>query len=170
MFGDTKVAHIVAVGENGEIGGNNELLWHIPEDLRFFKDMTIGRVVLMGRKTIESLPKPLSRRILIEVTRNSWSDNFSNEDILYSRLTVASELSKGLSSDKIFVAGGASIYKATEKYVDELYVTHIQQTFPAADKFYGIPEGFVNVGDVIPLTHSVNGLWFKVTKYERQSI
>ena len=167
MFGDTKVAHIVAVGENGEIGGNNELLWHIPEDLRFFKDMTIGRVLMMGRKTVESLPRPLIRRILVEVTRNGWSDNFSDADILYSRLTVASELSKGLNSDKIFIAGGESLYNATFDIADELYVTHVQHAFPAADRFYKIPDNFKPAGDIIPLNQSIGGLWYKVTKYER---
>ena len=57
MYQDKKIIHIVAAGNNGEIGFDNSLLWHIPEDLKFFKESTLGHVVLMGRKTVESLPK-----------------------------------------------------------------------------------------------------------------
>lgn len=170
MFKTKKVAHIVAMGVNGEIGGNNELLWHIPEDLRFFKDMTIGRAVLMGRKTVESLPKPLTRRVLIDVRRGEWSFNLSNAEILNARLFTAGISSNHLNSDTIFIAGGASLYNATFDIVDELYVTHVEHEFPAADTFYAIPEGFVKVGDIVPSTLSCNGLRYHISKYERCNV
>ncbi len=170
MFKTKKVAHIVAMGVNGEIGGNNELLWHIPEDLRFFKDMTIGRAVLMGRKTVESLPKPLTRRVLIDVRRGEWSFNLSNSEILNARLFTAGISSNHLNSDTIFIAGGASLYNATFDIADELYVTHVEHEFPAADTFYAIPEGFVKVGDIVPSTLSCNGLRYHISKYERCNV
>lgn len=168
MFKTKKVAHIVAMGVNGEIGGNNELLWHIPEDLRFFKDMTIGRAMLMGRKTVESLPKPLSRRICMCVS-SKYSANHPTW-LLGEALVDANAYSNVLNSDTIFIAGGASLYNATFDIVDELYVTHVEHEFPAADTFYAIPEGFVKVGDIVPSTLSCNGLRYHISKYERCSI
>ena len=176
MFKTKKVAHIVAMGVNGEIGGNNELLWHIPEDLRFFKDMTIGRAVLMGRKTVESLPKPLERRITLTVTRKPFKNdcfgfgrNFERdlESYMQEAEHCCDEL---LNSDTIFIAGGVSLYNATFDIVDELYVTHVEHEFPAADTFYAIPEGFVKVGDIVPSTLSCDGLRYHISKYERCNV
>lgn len=169
MYKGKKVAHIVAMGLNGEIGGDNKLLWHIPEDLRLFKDMTIGRVMLMGRKTVESLPKPLPRRITVEVSRRTWYKSWSDFDILQHYLNEASDSSDKLNSDTIIIAGGASLYNATFDIVDVLYVTHVEHEFPEADTFYAIPEGFEKKGDIVPSTLSVNGLRFHVSKYERIS-
>ena len=173
MFKTKKVAHIVAMGVNGEIGGNNELLWHIPEDLRFFKEMTIGRVLVMGRKTVESLPKPLERRVVFCISSNI---GIRSEKHSYKSMSLDSALSVGLwqsnqlKSDTIFLAGGASLYNATFDIVDELYVTHVEHEFPAADTFYAIPEGFVKVGDIVPSTLSCNGLRYHISKYERCNV
>lgn len=166
----TKVAHIVAVGKNGEIGANNKLLWHIPEDFKFFKSMTLGRVLLMGRKTVESLPKPLPRRMVICVSRDKYfksQNHMLNTLPLSVALTQAHWYSENLNSDTMFIAGGAQLYNSTFDIVDELYVTHVDAEYPEADTFYHVPEGFVKTGDVIPITQSVNGLKFRVSKYER---
>jgi len=168
VFKGKKVAHIVAMGLNGEIGGNNKLLWHIREDLRFFKQTTIGNVVVMGRKTIESLPSTLKNRIVVDVSRDGWSDSWPNEVVLESRLTTAVHNCQMLNTDTIFIAGGSSIYEATQDIVDELYVTHVNHEFPHADRFYDIPKDFVFVGDIIPQTKSVDGYTFHVSKYEKR--
>ncbi|QIW91599.1 dihydrofolate reductase [Acinetobacter phage vB_AbaM_D22] len=140
-----KVCHIVAAGLNGEIGKDNKLLCHIPEDLAYFKKMTLGHAVIMGRKTIESLPNKLSRRAVWEATNRN-----NNGDPLYDGLDSALYAATGschfLNTDKIWIAGGASIYKQTEKIVDEVFITRIHHEFPDADTFYNIPEGFVFEG------------------------
>lgn len=145
MYSGKKVIHIVARGLNGEIGANNKLLWNIPEDLRFFKESTIGHVVLMGRNTVESLPKPLSRRIVLEVTskRNkTCGGKLISFEILYENFNIGASESEKLNTDKIFIAGGAKLYNSTFDIVDELWITQVEKDYPQADTFYHIPEGF----------------------------
>mgnify|MGYP004511735863 CR=1 FL=1 len=145
MYKDKKVIHLVARGLGGEIGSNNKLLWYIPEDLKFFKDSTIGHVVLMGRNTVESLPKPLSRRVIFCVSSNigNRSEKHSYKSMsLESALSVGLWQSKQLKNDKIFIAGGAQLYDSTFDIVDELWVTQVFNEYPEADTFYHIPEGF----------------------------
>ena len=150
MYNGKKVIHIVARGLNGEIGANNKLLWSIPEDLRFFKESTIGHVVLMGRNTVESLPKPLSRRVILEVTskRNKMcGGKLISFEVLYENLNIGAEESEKLKTDKIFIAGGAKLYNSTFDIVDELWVTQVDGYYPEADTFYHIPKGFEMVDE-----------------------
>ena len=145
MYNGKKIIHIVARGMDGEIGANNKLLWDIPEDLRFFKESTIGHVVLMGRKTYESLPKPLERRVVVRVSRTpvpitkGVTYNLCVQDFL--NVAIAN-LCKHLNTDCIFVAGGSKLYNSTFNIVDELWVTQVEKEYPEADTFYHIPEGF----------------------------
>lgn len=144
MYKGKKVIHIVACGMNGEIGTNNSLLWNIPAELNYFKECTLGHIVLMGRNTYESLPKPLERRITLEVT-GKWNRKYggclSEEDILNTNLNLALSHSNTLNTNCIFAAGGGKLYKATEKYVDEVWYTRVFNSYPEADTFYEIPEG-----------------------------
>lgn len=165
MFQDKKVIHLVARGLRGEIGADNKLLWHIPEDLKFFKDSTIGHVVLMGRKTVESLPKPLTRRVLIDVRHAEWSFNLTNSEILNARLLTALISCKHLNSDTIFIAGGGSLYNATFDIVDELWVTQVFNEYPEADTFYHIPDGFEMIEEVMGV--DTEDLLFTFQKWER---
>lgn len=138
MYNNKKVIHIVAVGKNNEIGLNDKMLWHIPADFKYFKEKTIGNVLIMGRKTFEGLPNPLSRRVVLKCTRQ-WDEHGADLDECLRR---AEELSDMLNTDCIYIAGGSQIYKATEPYVDELLITEIASEFPEADAFYSRPEGF----------------------------
>lgn len=140
MYQDKKVIHLVARGLGGEIGADNKLLWHIPEDLKHFKDSTIGHVVLMGRKTVEGLPKPLSRRLVVMATKE-WGDfkEFYTTDMLLNQCVSACFK---LNTDKIFIAGGAQLYNSTFDIVDELWITQVFSEYSEADTFYHIPEGF----------------------------
>lgn len=137
MYNGKKVIHIVATGYNGEIGFNNQLLWHIPEDLRFFKETTLGNVVLMGRKTVESLPRPLERRITIDITSNGGRTPLS---MFLNHATWQS--CETLNTNTIYIAGGASIYDSTKDIVDEILLTKVCKNFNHADTFYNIPTGF----------------------------
>lgn len=140
---------IAAIGKNRELGKDNKLLWHIPEDFKRFKTLTSGHVVIMGRKTYESLPekfRPLPDRINILVTRNlnftisarSYKDSDNKVIICYSleeALRLAS-LAQGKPLKKIFIIGGAEIYKQGIKFADKLYLTLVDKIFPNADAFF----------------------------------
>ena len=144
MLNGKKVIHIAACGMDGEIGANNSLLWNIPAELNYFKECTLGHVVLMGRNTYESLPKPLERRITLVVT-SKWNRKhggcLSEEYILNANMNLALSHSDTLNTDYIFIAGGGQLYKATEKYVDEVWCTRVFNSYPEADTFYEIPSG-----------------------------
>lgn len=146
MYKDKKVIHIVARGYNGEIGANNKLLWDIPEDMKHFRESTIGHVVLMGRKTAESLPKKLSRRFVITVGNGQNSSKMTFG--LKTALSVATGNSNLLNTEYILVAGGSELYKSTFDIVDELWVTQVEKSYPNADTFYHIPDNFELVDEV----------------------
>ena len=144
MFKDKKVIAIVATGNSGEIGKDNALLWHIRAELQHFKQVTLGNVLLMGRKTVESLPQPLKGRIVVE---------FSKINILTTTIEAAlNECSwccdKWLNTDTIYVCGGEQTYKSAEKYTDAIILTRIGKSYPNADTFYNVPDGFKKVGDI----------------------
>lgn len=143
MYQDKKVIHIVARGLNGEIGANNKLLWNIPEDLKFFKDSTLGHVVLMGRKTYENLPRPLSRRIVLNVS--SAKGRIPTTDYLSWAVSSCCE---DLNTKQIFIAGGAKLYNSTFDITDELWITQVERGYLEADTYYHIPDGFKLIEEV----------------------
>lgn len=134
---------IVAVGENGEIGIGNELLGHFPTDMAHFKEKTSGNVVVMGRKTFESLRiKPLPRRENIVITRD-LDFHFSGVEVVHSiedAIRKAFELADGKCD--IFIIGGAEIYDAflKSKWVDRIFLTRFHKTFAQADAFIELPN------------------------------
>ena len=135
MYKDKKVIHIVCTGKNGEIGYDNKLLFNLPPDMKFFREQTLGHVLLMGRKTVESLPSPLGRRIVLKV---------SNQECAYSNLRLslndAEEYSDLLNTDKIFVGGGAKLYQSTFDIADELWITEVANDVTNCDTWYKIPR------------------------------
>jgi len=124
------VSIIVAIGENHAIGKNNQLLWHMPNDLKHFKDITSGRTIIMGRKTFDSVGKPLPRRRNIVVTR---------QDITIPGCEVVKSIEDGLAlckdEDEVFIGGGAEIYKLAMHLTDRIYLTVIHKSFDA-DTFF----------------------------------
>ena len=126
---------IVAVDLNWGIGCKGKLLQSIPEDMKFFKDKTIGNVVVMGRETFESLSgkNPLKDRVNIVLTR---SESFNDDRLIICNSIdeVLNELQK-YENDKIFIIGGESVYKQFLSYCDELYITKIYNRYEA-DKFF----------------------------------
>ena len=133
MYKDKKVIHIVCTGKNGEIGYKNNLLFSLPPDMKFFREQTLGHVILMGRVTIESLPKILDRRIVLKV---------SNQEYAYSGLRVslsdAEEYSDLLNTDKIFVGGGSQLFQSTFDITDELWITEVANDVDNCDTWYNI--------------------------------
>jgi dihydrofolate reductase len=144
MYKDKRVIHIVACQEDGGIGINNDLLYHIKEDLKFFREQTLGHALLMGRKTVESLPKPLDRRVVFCISSeiSNRSEKFSYKSMsLESSLNVGYWQSNQLKTDKIFVCGGGQLYQSTFDITDELWITQIKGD-KEADTFYHIPDNF----------------------------
>ena len=126
---------IVAVSENDAIGKDNKLLFHLKEDMQNFKRLTTSNVVIMGRKTYESIGKPLKDRINIVISR---SDNKDEENLIWVHsLEEAMKKAKEYEKD-IYIIGGGSIYKeALEKdIVDKIYLTRIKKRINDADTFF----------------------------------
>ena len=84
MYKDKKVIHIVCAGKNGEIGYDNKLLFSLPPDMKFFREQTLGHVILMGRVTVESLPKPLDRRAVVEVSNRCNFGSLPRDNLEWS--------------------------------------------------------------------------------------
>ncbi len=122
----------VAVGENFAIGKNNQLLWHMPADLKFFKQTTSGHTVVMGRKTFDSVGRPLPNRRNIVITRDP--------DLKIEGVEVVNSLDEALAitqtEDKpVFIVGGAEIYRQALPKTQTLYLTTIHHNFDA-DTFF----------------------------------
>ena len=126
------ISIIVAIAENMAIGKNNDLLWHIPEDLKRFKRITSGHPVIMGKRTYESLPRrPLPNRRNIVIT------DIKGEDLEGCEMawSIAEAMAKCNPSEENFVIGGASIYRQFLPYAGRLYLTRIHKSFDA-DVFF----------------------------------
>ena len=117
---------VVAKASNNVIGAKNDLIWHLPNDLKHFKSITSGHPIIMGRKTFESLGRPLPNRTNIVVTRDQ---NWNAEGIeIVSSLSKAIEVAKTIADD-IFVIGGGNIYKQAMEFTDILYITEVHHEF-----------------------------------------
>jgi dihydrofolate reductase len=125
---------IVAVADNWAIGKDNQLLWHISEDLKFFKRTTLGCSVVMGRRTFESIGRPLPKRTNIVVSRGFGAP----EGVLVaSSLEQALELAGGGSCESdVFVIGGGQIYAQSIDLAQKLYITHVHTVIEDADAFF----------------------------------
>ena len=125
------VSIIVAIAQNGTIGDKNSLLWHIKEDMRFFRTTTSGHAVIMGRKTFESLgSKPLPKRTNIVITR---ADRSFDGALTAHSLDEAVAMAAG--DEEIFVIGGAQIYAEALKSADRLYITRVYRDYEGDTAF-----------------------------------
>lgn len=112
---------IAAISKNNVLGKDNKLLWHLPNDLKYFKKITTGKTVVMGRKTFESIGKPLPNRKNIVVSNRNL--NIENVEIVNNIKDIIS------LNDDIFIIGGGEIYKSTINLADKLYITLIDFEF-----------------------------------------
>lgn len=126
----TKISIVVAMAQNRAIGKNNQLLWHLPADLKHFKEITSGHTIIMGRKTYESIGKPLPNRRNIVITRQSLQLNGCE---------VVNSLQDALAlcntEQEVFVIGGAQIYQEALPLTQCIYLTEVKQSFEA-DAFF----------------------------------
>ncbi len=129
-------SHIVAASKNNVIGVNGELPWDIPEDMKFFRDKTKGKIIIMGRKTFESVGHPLPKRLNLVITRQK--DYQAEGAVVFKSLPAAMEFAKTKVSDydnEIFVIGGGEIYKQSLDSMDTVYLTRIHKEIDG-DAYY----------------------------------
>ncbi len=113
---------IVAHGKNNQIGQDNKLLWHIPEDLKYFKSITDGKSIIMGRKTFESLPGILPNRNHIIISKTLKS---ASKYTVFDSLEKAFDHCEQNEEEEVVVIGGAQIYKLALPYIDKMYVSEV---------------------------------------------
>jgi dihydrofolate reductase len=121
------VIMIAAVAENNALGKNNDLLWHLPNDFKRFKEITSGHHIIMGRKTFESFPKPLPNRTHVIITRQN---DFEHEGCI-----VVQNIEKALSvcpiNENLYIIGGGEIYQQSISFADQLDITRVHHSFDA---------------------------------------
>ena len=125
------ISMISSMGKNRELGRKNDLIWHIPKDMKFFKNTTMGHTVVMGRKTFESLPKALPGRKNIVIS--------SNAEYQAQGATVVTSVEEALQiadNEEVFVIGGGKIYAEFLPYADKLYLTEIDAECEDADTYF----------------------------------
>ncbi len=157
------ISLIVAIAQNGVIGkSNGEMSWHVKEEFQHFKNTTLGHPIIMGRKTFETLGKPLKGRLNIVVTRNrSYKTDFE-EVVTKSSLQNAVEYCRESKPEKIFIIGGGEIYKQAINFVDEMIITFMK--FEA--------EGEVRFPEIINEDWKIEKIndhkLFEIFRYERK--
>lgn len=123
---------IAAIGENYELGKNNDLIWHLEGDLPFFRRVTTGKTVIMGRKTFESLPKALPKRRNIVLT--------SDENYIAEGAEVFTDFNEILEAvddeEEVFIIGGGSVYALFMPYADRIYLTEAEASDSSADVYF----------------------------------
>ena len=129
---------MAAIARNSVIGKDNDLIWHLPADLRFFKQTTKGHTLIMGRKTFESLGNPLPHRDSWIITRN---ETYTAEGIsVFHSLTRALDEAESRGLDTIFILGGGEIYKQSIDIADKLIITEVHEKFEGDTYFPEIKQ------------------------------
>jgi len=155
---------IAAIGKNNELGKDNQLLWNLPEDMRHFRETTRGHTVIMGRKTFESIGRPLPNRKNIVVTRDRA---YTAEGI-----EVAHSLEEALAlvandSSEVFVIGGATLYTEALPQADKLYITHVDGAFEADTFFPVIDASWKKTSETTIAKDAVHAYTMHFVTYEK---
>ena len=155
------VSMIVAKGINNEIGKDNDLMWHLPSDLKFFKAVTMGKSIIMGRKTFQSLPKALPGRKNIVLS--------SDKDFIAPGAVTVTSIEDALKeseTEEVFIIGGAGVYKEFFPLAEKLYITEVEFSSDEADVYF--PEISLDTwNDEILDEGEENGLKYKHILYIR---
>lgn len=168
-----KLSLVAGVSRNNAIGKENQLLWKLPEDMKFIKELTMHHAVVMGSKTYFSIPekfRPLSNRLNIVLSRqpHSNSDQLAWADNLQDALNHATHYASERRQDEFFIFGGGEIYKQCLPQADRLYLTHVDAEYDA-DAFF--PEAYKNMTwetttlSEHPATETQPA--FKIVRYDR---
>ncbi|MBY0472851.1 dihydrofolate reductase [Patescibacteria group bacterium] len=164
------ISIVVAIGKNRELGMAGKLLWHIPEDMKRFKALTLGHPVIMGRKTFESilaiLGKPLPGRTNIVVTRSSTTLGAGDPNVIITHsLEDAIVKARELDQEEIHIGGGADLYAQALPFVDRLYLTLIDDEKEADTFFPEYEKGFTK--KISEESHEHEGLKYTWLTLER---
>jgi dihydrofolate reductase len=125
------IALVVAISENNAIGKDNQLLWHLPADLKHFKTITTGHTIIMGRKTYDSIGKPLPNRRNIVVSRNT-ALTIAGAEVVHS---LADALQICEHEDEVHIIGGAELFNQSIDLANKIYLTRVHQTYEADTYF-----------------------------------
>ena len=157
---------IVAKAKNNIIGKNNQIIWNLPEDLKHFRELTTGYTIIMGRKTYESLGKPLPDRKHIIFSQNpDFRVHEENVQVVHSLLEIQ-DLIEG--KEEVFVIGGAMIYNFLMPYVKKMYITEIAKDFEGDAFFPTIDhEIWKETSRVHGIKNEQNNLDYDFVEYER---
>ncbi len=147
----TIISLIVAIAENGTIGINNLLPWHLPDDLAFFKQNTVNKPIIMGRKTYESLGRPLPKRDNIVISRHPAPDNLPENVFYFTSLNQAIEAYQ--DAPEVMIIGGAQLYCSALPYMNKLYLTVVESEV-AGDTY--LPEVLALPFNQANLIHTEN--------------
>lgn len=154
---------IAAIGKNNELGYKNDLIWHLPDDLKFFREKTTGKTIVMGYNTFLSLPKLLPNRKHIVLS----SDKLDIKDVTsFNNLEDLIKFIKEID-EEVFIIGGASIYKQFIGLVDKMYLTEVESEFKEADVYF--PEFNKDEWERIELLENENNnIRFKHIEYRKK--
>ena len=164
-----KIVHVVAMDNKRCIGKDNQLAWHIPADLAHFKNLTAGGVIVMGRKTFDSLGRLLPKRIHHVITRDTtWQhDGVTVAHDLDTAIKNAKADASALGMDKVFIIGGGEIYRQSLPMADILEITHVQLDVQG-DTFYpALPDEFKKVWQSDKQTDEKSGVEFCFARYNK---
>ncbi len=156
---------VVAMGKNREIGVDNQLLWHLPKDLKHFKELTSGHPIIMGRKTYESIGKPLPNRTNIVISRKT--DWFEEGILIVGSIKEALKFAKKID-ENVFIIGGGNIYEQTIDLADKLEVTLVDAELKA-DTFFPIidEKKWLKTDEITHLKDEKNQFDFSFQTFEK---
>ena len=154
------ISIIAAMAENRVIGRGNEMPWEIPSELKRFKEITMGHPVIMGRRTFESIGRPLPGRKNVIITRQL--DYSAADSVIVPDLQAA--LSACAGADEVFICGGDTVYREAMPIADKIYLTIIDEEFEGDSFFPEIPEDFV---EIRRMTVTEDVLPYDMVLYER---
>lgn len=130
------ISIIAAIADNNAIGKNQQLLWHLPADMKHFKDLTMGHAIIMGRKTFESLPNgplPGRKNVVLTTLPEDFVNCFACES-MHDALDLCDQ------EDEVFIIGGALVYRQALHRADKMYITRVHQSFEHADAFFPVVD------------------------------
>ena len=157
----------MAFDENRVIGKNNTLIWHLPADLKRFKALTTGHVIIMGRKTFESIGKPLPNRTTIVISRQA--DLQIEGAIIAHSVEEAILKAKSITREDIFIVGGAEIYALSLPLADQILVTQLHDIFEGDAYFPEIPSDIFEISErERGVTDEKNAYQFSYITYKRK--
>lgn len=162
------ISLIAAMGNNRAIGFDQDMPWNLPKDLAYFKQVTTGHTIVMGRKTFESIGRPLPNRKNIVLTRQK-NIHLPEEVTIISSFDELLDIHKRAASEEIFIIGGGELYKQALPYAERLYITEINEDFEGDTFFPAFSKKDWKIVSEIPgVRDRENPYDYKFLTYERQ--